>query len=87
MYLKEGSMREWKGWDVLEGKFNEKMERLGVLEEKFNEVMERLDILGKVQKEDGTEGVEEGRMKEGSMRKNGKVGVYLREGSVRKWKG
>ena len=31
MYLKEGSMREGKGWDVLEGKFNEKMERLGVL--------------------------------------------------------
>jgi hypothetical protein len=25
-------MRRWKGWDVLEGKFNEKMERLGVLE-------------------------------------------------------
>ena len=28
-------MREWKGWDVLEGKFNEKMERLGVLGGKF----------------------------------------------------
>jgi len=43
--LKEGSMREWNGWDVLEGKFNEKMERLGVLEEKFNEIMDRLDVL------------------------------------------
>ena len=31
-------MREWKGWDVLEGKFNEKMGRLGVLEGKFNEI-------------------------------------------------
>jgi len=38
-------MREWKGWDVLEGKFNEKIERLGVLEGKFNEIMERLDVL------------------------------------------
>jgi len=36
--LKEGLMREWKGWDVLEGKVNEKMERLGVLEGKFNEI-------------------------------------------------
>jgi hypothetical protein len=25
-------MKRWKGWDVLEGKFSEKMERLGVLE-------------------------------------------------------
>jgi hypothetical protein len=26
-------MKEWKGWDVIEGKFNEKVERLGVLKE------------------------------------------------------
>ena len=38
-------MKEWKGWDVLEGKFNEKMERLGILEGKFKEIMERLDVL------------------------------------------
>ena len=38
MYLKEGSMREWKGWDILGGLLNEKMERLGVLEGKFSEV-------------------------------------------------
>ena len=45
--------------------------------------MERLGVLeGKLK-----EGVEEGRMKESSMRKNGKVRVYLRESSVRKWKG
>jgi len=31
--LREGSVKEWKGWDVLEGKFNEKMERLGELKE------------------------------------------------------
>jgi len=37
--------------------------------------------------EDGKERVEEGRMKESSMRKNGKVGVCLGEDSVRKWKG
>jgi len=23
MYLSESSIREWKGWDVFEGKFNE----------------------------------------------------------------
>jgi len=45
MYLKEGSMREWRDWDILEGLLNEKMERLGVLEGKFNEVLERLDVL------------------------------------------
>ena len=45
MYLREGLMREWKGWDVLEGKFNEKMERLCILESKFNEIMERLGVL------------------------------------------
>ena len=45
--------------------------------------MERLGVLeGKLK-----EGVEGGRMKESSMRKNGKVRVYLRESSVRKWKG
>ena len=45
--------------------------------------MERLGVLeGKLK-----EGVEEGRMKESSMRKNGKVRVYLRESSVREWKG
>jgi len=38
-------MREWKGWDVLEGKFNEKMERLCILESKFNEIMEGLGVL------------------------------------------
>ena len=36
-------MREWKDWNELEGKFNEKkkMERLGVLKSEFNEIMER----------------------------------------------
>jgi hypothetical protein len=45
MYLREGLMREWKGWDVFEGKFNEKMEKLCILESKFNEIMERLGVL------------------------------------------
>jgi len=42
MYLKEGLMREWKGWDVLEGRFNEKWKGwvyLKVLKSKFNEIM------------------------------------------------
>jgi len=58
--LKESSMNKWKGWDVLGGKFDEKMERWGlylkegsmrewkgwdVLEGKFNEKMERLGVL------------------------------------------
>ena len=29
MYLRESSMNTWKGWDVLGGKFDDKMERLG----------------------------------------------------------
>jgi hypothetical protein len=29
MYLKESSMRRWKGWDVLAERFIEKIERLG----------------------------------------------------------
>jgi len=29
MFLEESSMRRWKGWDVLEGRFNEIMKRLG----------------------------------------------------------
>ena len=29
MYLKDSSMNKWKGWHVLGGEFNEKMERLG----------------------------------------------------------
>ena len=29
MYSKKSSMRVWKGWDVLEGKFNEWMKRFG----------------------------------------------------------
>jgi len=42
MYLQKGLLRKWKGWGVLEGKFNEiKMEGLGVLEIKSNEKMER----------------------------------------------
>jgi len=46
MYLKEGLMREWKGWDVLEGKFKkEKVERLCILESVFNEIMERSGVL------------------------------------------
>jgi hypothetical protein len=36
---------------------------------------------------DGKERVEEGGMKESSMRKNGKVGMCLGESSVRRWKG
>ena len=53
-------MNKWKGWDVLGGKFDEKMERWGlylkegsmrewkgwdVLEGKFNGKMERLGVL------------------------------------------
>ena len=45
MYLKKGSMRDGKVGMYFEGKFNEKMERLGVLEGKFKEIMERLDVL------------------------------------------
>jgi len=29
VYLKESSMNKWKGWDVLRGRFDEKMARLG----------------------------------------------------------
>jgi len=29
MYLGESLMIRWEGWDVLEGRFNERMERLG----------------------------------------------------------
>jgi hypothetical protein len=43
MYLKESSMKRWKGWVFFEGKFNEIMERLDVLEGRFNERMERRD--------------------------------------------
>jgi len=28
MYLEESLMRRWKGWDILEGRFNERVERL-----------------------------------------------------------
>jgi len=49
MHLQKDLWREWKGWDVFEGKFNEKMGRLGVLESKFNEILERLDVLEGVQ--------------------------------------
>jgi len=55
MYLQKGLLKKWKGWGVLEGKFNEKMEGLGVLEisqmrkwngkECSNEKMERLGVL------------------------------------------
>jgi len=27
--LRESSLNKWKGWDVLGGKFDDKMERLG----------------------------------------------------------
>jgi len=29
MCLRESSMNKWKGWDVLGGNFDDKMERLG----------------------------------------------------------
>ena len=45
MFLKESSMNRWKGLDVLGGRFDEKMERLGVLEERFNERWEGWDVL------------------------------------------
>ena len=88
MYLKEDSMRKWKGWYILEGMFNWKD---GEVECAWRKVQWGTGKVGctwrKVQLEDGKERVEEGRMKESSMRKNGKVGVCLGESSVRKWKG
>ena len=39
--LRESSMNNWKGWEVLGGKFDDKMEGLGVLESRSNEKMER----------------------------------------------
>ena len=51
MYLEESSMRRWKGWDVLEGGFNERVKRLGCtcLRESSNEKWEGWDVLeGKV---------------------------------------
>jgi len=55
MYLQKGLLRKWKGWGVLEGKFNEKMEGWVYLKlsqmrkwngkECSNEKMERLGVL------------------------------------------
>ncbi len=62
MYLQKGLLRKWKGWGVLEGKFNEiKMEGLGVLEIKSNEKMERE---GMFNGKDGKVGCAEGKFNE-----------------------
>ena len=68
-------MREWKDWDVLEGKFNEKMEGLGVLEGKFNEVMEGWMYLKESSVRRWKGGSRGGQDERSSMRKSGKV-VY-----------
>ena len=89
MYLKEDSMREWKGWYILEGMFNWKDGKVECAWRKVQWGTGKVGCTWRiVQLKDWKEKVEEGRMKESSMRKNGKVGVCLGESSVvRKWKG
>ena len=86
--LEGNSMREWKGWDILEGMFNWKDGKVGCAWRKVQWGTGKVGCTWRiVQLKDWKEKVEEGRMKESSMRKNGKVGVCLGESSVRKWKG
>jgi hypothetical protein len=71
MYLKESSKRRWNGGSrggKDERRFNEKKwEGWGVLEGRFSEEMERLKMY----------------LRESSMIKKGKVGMYLEEGRMK----
>jgi len=47
MYLKESSMKRWKGWVFFEGKFNEILKgesRGGQDERKFNEINGKVGV-------------------------------------------